>query len=113
MTSKQIGRASKTFTAGLLGNGTRTNKCWHVCSPLCGYLGACGVQCQTVEGEVQGNHHYWIELFDGRIIDPTAEQFGLPNLWCEPRPEGYLTYTNHEQQRLQYAVKNGITSDMI
>jgi hypothetical protein len=52
-----------------------------------------GVNCKLTEGVINHCenelHHYWITLSDGRIIDPTADQFGLLNIYCKQQPTYY------------------------
>jgi len=82
MTDKELIRTCKLFTKGILDGKPTTDMCYVVCSPLVAYLSCCGVESTLTEGELQGKyHHFWITLKDGRIIDPTADQFGLLNIW--------------------------------
>lgn len=99
MTDKQIIIVAKGFTKGLLGNTASLNMCFDVCYPLSGYLNFAGIPCELTKGEILYDggkwHHYWITLSDGRIIDPTADQFVKPggerlqNIWVENKPENY------------------------
>lgn len=56
-------------------------RCYMVCAPLVGYLGFLGVagcklaQAEGVSCTFGTTNHYWIELRDGRVLDPTADQF--------------------------------------
>lgn len=86
---KKIKKFVMGFTKGVLGKGNSTDMCFAVCSPLSTLLNAMGISCILAEGEIFGNHHIWIALSDGRIIDPTADQFSLPNIYCENRPKHY------------------------
>ena len=72
-------------------------KCFMVCSVLQPYLEWCGIYCRLIQGEVTTDKawygHYWIELFDGRIIDPTASQLeglNLPQTYLGELPKEYL-----------------------
>ena len=42
-------------------------------------------------GTVEGWDHCWLRLADGRIIDPTADQFGngMPKVYIGTLPAGY------------------------
>lgn len=71
----QFQRTVKQFVRGLLGRRKTKGQCFVVCAPLTAYLNVIGHEASLVEGTVSGNHHYWIELADGSIIDPTADQF--------------------------------------
>lgn len=68
--------------------------CFAVCAPLQGYLDLLGIQTEMVCGEVMGQEHYWLSLPDGRIIDPTADQFNgqlvkMPKVYIGLRPVVY------------------------
>lgn len=94
MTEKQIAKIAREFTECLLDGRPTTDMCYMVCSPLVSFLNYLGVECTLTEGELQDTyHHFWITLSDGRIIDPTADQFGLLNIWCRKQPTYYRQYT--------------------
>jgi hypothetical protein len=94
MTDEEIIKAVKGFVKGLLKERPTTDMCYMVCSPLASYLSACGTECTLTEGELNGlYHHFWITLADGRIIDPTADQFGLLNIYVRKPPSYYKQYT--------------------
>lgn len=92
MTDREIRKAAKGFVKGLLGNQSTTDMCFWVCSPLASYLQFCGIECSLTEGEIFDSHHFWITFSDERIIDPTADQFGLPNIWLQSKPSSYKEY---------------------
>jgi hypothetical protein len=89
----EIIEIAKGFTKGLLGKKPTTDMCYVVCSPLSAYLSLCGIENTLTEGAIlhceNQLHHYWVTLSDGRIIDPTADQFGLLNIWVKPQPSYY------------------------
>ncbi len=93
VTAAEIKKIAQGFTKGLLGNKSTVDKCFMVCSPLSAYLSFCGIECTLTEGIINHCeaelHHYWITLSDGRIIDPTADQFGLLNIWAAKQPSYY------------------------
>ena len=93
MTDKEIIRVAKGFTKGLLGKKSTVDMCYVVCSPLVGYLSMLGVDCRLTDGYIDHCeaelHHFWITLSDGKIIDPTADQFGLLNSWVVNQPSNY------------------------
>ena len=76
------------FQSGLLDGRGTTDMCFVVCAALEGYLNFSGRACKVVKGEVNGCNHFWIALPDGRIIDPTADQFPRPN--GPPMPKVYI-----------------------
>lgn len=75
--------------------------CFVICDPLTAYLQFLGYECRPVQGTVfldEANEiwgHYWIELPDGRILDPTASQFNgkgkpkMPAVYLGKRPSYY------------------------
>ncbi len=70
--------------------------CYAVCAPLQSYLSLCGYETSLVHGTVDlpdyDADHVWLELADGRIIDPTADQFkelNLPPVYIGPLPTCY------------------------
>ena len=67
--------------------------CFAVCAPLQSYLGKLGLSTELIKGEVNGNEHYWLQFPDGRIIDPTADQFFtermMPKVYIGDRPPWY------------------------
>lgn len=72
MTDKQLLRVATQFRKGMLGNRSSEYMCAMVSWPLAALLGAQGVKCRTVEGDLGECNHVWIELADGRVLDPTA-----------------------------------------
>ncbi len=64
------------FSNGIIGRGKSTGMCFMVCVALQGYLEFAGYPCRLIKGEIDGEvEHYWLELPDGKIIDPTTDQF--------------------------------------
>lgn len=52
-----------------------------------------------IDGAVAcGSGHYWLDMLDGNILDPTASQFKRPNgkrmpqIYHGPKPEWYHVY---------------------
>ena len=87
--SKSLFTIALGFRRGLLGKGTSDDMCFIVCPPLQGYLSFLGYETELVEGYINDtNHHFWLRLPDGRIIDPTADQFMTPAR--EPMPKVYI-----------------------
>ncbi len=68
--------------------------CFIICDPLEGLLKESGIAATRIDGNVEGWDHCWLELGDGRILDPTADQF--PNLaGPEPIPPVFLGLRPH------------------
>lgn len=108
MTDRELINAAKEFAKGVLNGRPTTDMCYIVCSPLASYLSYCKIDCALTEGELNGiYHHFWITLSDGRIIDPTADQFGLLNIWVRKQPSYYKPYTSKDiNDKISEAVIN-------
>lgn len=93
LSDAEIRNIAKEFMKGILDGGNSVDKCFMVCSSLTAYLHFCGVDCELTEGVINHCenelHHFWITLKDGNIIDPTADQFGLLNIWVRKQPNSY------------------------
>lgn len=81
MNDKELKKFALDFRKGILGKRSSTSQCFNICAPLSTLLDMHGVENKVVRGEVgEYGNHYWIELADGRILDPTADQFNVfPN----------------------------------
>lgn len=71
------------FRNGLLGKKPSNWMCIAVCAPLQSFLAVVGYETQLIDGCVLDEdgdvmHHCWLGLPDGRILDPTADQFSTP-----------------------------------
>ena len=83
------------FRRGLLGNRPSTQMCFTVCAPLQGLLEIYGHKTEMVEGDFGHTNHFWLRFSDGRIIDPTADQFKkpdggkMPRVYIGEKPEWY------------------------
>ncbi len=65
--------------------------CLVVAAPLQGLLSAVyGFGTDLEEVDFGCTNHVYLRLPDGRILDPTADQFdGMPDVYCGPWPEAY------------------------
>ncbi len=83
-------------------NGDTRGMCAMVCDPLSAYMEFCGIKNQCVVFDVKSNgiisNHVCILLPDGRIVDPTANQFvnpatgkTMPHYYLGEIPDFYLT----------------------
>jgi hypothetical protein len=91
MTDKQVAKFVLKFRSGILGGESSKSKCFAVCWPLTTLLSMCGIvneikHCLIKRGRATWGHVV-LELSDGRIIDPTADQFSTAG---RPMPEVYL-----------------------
>lgn len=96
MKDKQLLKFATSFRKGILGNNSSHSMCAAVCWPLAGLLRAGGVECEAVESDLSEMedgwlmNHIWIRLPDGRVLDPTADQFNgkgfdsLPPVYLGP-----------------------------
>jgi len=78
------------FRNGLLEGKKPAGMCYAVCAPLSTVLSLAGYLNNVVTGYLYNswNEHYWIELEDETIIDPTASQFKKPD--GENMPDVYI-----------------------
>lgn len=80
MKDTQLIRFAKAFRDGILDGERSDSYCWMVSAPLSGLLHAHGVNAElretkhvrTPEGSTC---HFWLQLGDGRVLDPTVDQF--------------------------------------
>jgi len=99
MTDTEIKKIASGFTKGLLGKRKSNSMCLAVTAPLQGYLSFCGLETELIEGEIKVGkitwNHFWLKLPDGRILDPTANQFktpdgkDMPKLYLGKKPDWY------------------------
>ena len=98
MTDKELLRFVTSFRFGMLGHKKGSKYCYMVCLPLVSLLKYEGVDVELIEGDVCYYRywigHYWLRLKDGRIIDPTAEQFEtdkrpMPRVYLGKKPRWY------------------------
>ena len=82
------------FRNGLLGKRPSDQMCFAVCYALRGYLQMLGITTELIEGEFMRAHHCWLVLSDGRVLDPTQDQFSgplkrFPKVYLGPALEFY------------------------
>ena len=88
MTDAELIEFATAFREGVIGDKPSGGFCFMVCAPLSGLLHAHGVEAELNEGGPEHINHFWLELSDGRVLDPTADQFGiLPPVYLGPRTE--------------------------
>lgn len=66
------------FREGLLEDRRSGGMCFAVCSPLSTLLRLHGVENEIVESRIA---HWFLRLPDGRVLDPTADQFGMEEVY--------------------------------
>ena len=100
MTDKKLLRIVTSFRHGILGRKESDFMCLAVCAPLQTFLlVAHDLRTEIVSGWVNVRtrqdrffeaEHFWLELPDGRIIDPTHDQFGYePKIYIGPLKDNY------------------------
>lgn len=79
MKKSRLIQSALDFRNGLLDGKESDMMCFVVSSSLAGYLHYENIDCKLVEGSVVALNiecnHFWIEMPDGNILDPTADQF--------------------------------------
>lgn len=83
MSDDELREIVSEFRSGLLGEGKSSEgMCFVVALPLSSYLRVCcGVDCELAKSdhtEIDNSpwhEHFWIKLSDGRVLDPTFDQF--------------------------------------
>jgi hypothetical protein len=108
----KLHKIASDFRGGILGTMPSALMCFAVCAPLEGFLRVCGYDVELVEGTVELPNgrvaqHYWLALPDGRVLDPTADQFTkptgepMPEVYIGERPGWYLTAEEAEEFQLE------------
>jgi hypothetical protein len=98
MTDKQILATARAMRRGILGKKSSVDMCMVVSAPLQGYLSAVyGLETELEEvwfdETPQGTtNHVFLRLTDGRILDPTADQFGLEPVYLGEMPALYQAW---------------------
>jgi len=79
MKDKDIIKFVEAFRNGILGdNKSSWAWCFAISSPLQLLLSIHGVESELKEIDVGEYNHIFLRLKDGRVLDPTADQFN----WC-------------------------------
>jgi hypothetical protein len=78
---KSLHRIALEFRRDVLGKRQSNEMCFAICAPLATLLTLYGYDVTLIEGwvSVYTINHFWLRLNDGRILDPTADQFRKPN----------------------------------
>ncbi len=80
MSDKKLIGICKAFRKGLLAGDSSCLMCLAVSAPLQGFLSVIGVETDLEFVEFDWGNHAFLKLPDGRVLDPTADQFGDLNL---------------------------------
>ena len=81
LTDAELIEIATDFRMALIGSRASEGCCYMIAAPLAGLLkSAYGVQCDLVESDhtdmdTTCYEHVWVRLADGRVLDPTFDQF--------------------------------------
>jgi hypothetical protein len=78
MTDAQILKFATAFREGILDGRPSFLMCAAISRPLASLLRLHGLDCEVAEGENGAGGHTWIKLADGRVLDPSADQYNFP-----------------------------------
>lgn len=86
MTDPELIDFAIEFRKGILDGRASWGMCFAVSAPLATLLRLHGVDGELEESAVGVSNHFWIRLADGRVLDPTADQFdeALPPVYLGP-----------------------------
>ena len=88
MTDAELIEFASEFREGILEGRSSWMMCFAVAAPLAGLLKMHGVDAVLKEGDLGELNHFWLCLPDGRVLDPTADQFN--DFGVELMPSVYL-----------------------
>jgi hypothetical protein len=89
MNDAELVEFATEFRKGLLNGDSPSMACGMVCHPLVTLLNMSGVPCSiattlAIRTKYGTCNHVWIALDDGRVLDPTADQFNDEGLSLPP-----------------------------
>lgn len=88
MTDDELIEFAAEFREGILDGSPSDMMCFAIVAPLAGLLSIYGIEADVIEGDLGVCNHYWLRLADGRVLDPTADQFNYCN--SQQMPPVYL-----------------------
>lgn len=103
MTDKQLKRIAREMRRGILGKRSPYMMCMAVSAPLQGLLAFHGVDAELVELDFTTVNHVVLRLADGRILDATADQFGLEAVYLGELPALYQDWTANGRRQTKGA----------
>jgi hypothetical protein len=93
MTDRQLKSIARGMRAGIIGRRSSRLMCMAISAPLQGYLSAvCDFDTELETVEFPHSDHVWLRLPDGRILDATADQFGLDKIYLGQVPDLYQSW---------------------
>lgn len=75
MKDSELLQYAKEFRAAIIGEASSSRWCAAISAPLCAALNAIGVKAGLLETDLGECNHVFLVLEDGRVLDPTADQF--------------------------------------
>jgi hypothetical protein len=100
MTDREILKIAREMRSGLLENTKPAGMCFVVSAALGGYLSMLGLDCRLIKRDFGFTNHVWLELPDGRVLDPTADQFNkrlrnkFPKIYLGELPKIYRRWSS-------------------
>lgn len=88
MSDEELVQVVEDFRDGILEGQSSYLMCHVVAYPLQGFLSMHGVESEVTTGDIGFGNHVWLTLADGRVLDPTIDQFAQYS-WC-PKGKVYL-----------------------
>jgi hypothetical protein len=88
MSDARLVKFATAFREGVLDGRPSWMMCFAISAPLAGLLEAHGVRAELCESDLGEWNHVWLRLADGRVLDPTADQFN--ELFGYEMPPVYL-----------------------
>ena len=76
MTRSEVKQVAREFRKGLIGDREGDMMCAVVCYALQAYLSFLGEHLTIAEVDLRNSNHVFLKFPDGRVLDPTADQFG-------------------------------------
>ena len=93
MTDEDLIAVALDFRKGILIGRPSKMMCFAVSAPLQGFLSAVyGIETEQEEVDFPECNHVYLRLPDGRILDATADQFGLEPVYLGEMPSIYKSW---------------------
>lgn len=97
MTDDELVSFVQDFKSGILSGSPSNKMCFAICVPLQSYLSFLGIETELIKGDVifpeETWEHFWLLLKDGRILDPSIDQFkqikNAPSIYIGKLPKCY------------------------
>jgi hypothetical protein len=95
MTDRQLKQIAREMRNGILGKRSSRLMCMAISAPLQGMLSAVyNFDTKLEKVDFPQSNHVWLRLPDGRILDATADQFGLDKVYLGQVPALYQAWIN-------------------